>query len=159
MAQWSPPKVCDPLLNLMENILQLQGRGWIRQSPSFLSSTTLHQATWYALDHHPAWRVTFLCFSTCGLAAIQHLGLETYFCPVKPCLPAHTVLAKLLVLFLTWSQVGVFTVRRQVFWMAKQVLQLGMGDALDDWLLGKIRWLRREEVVASGFQLLRKVCF
>lgn len=47
--------------------------------------------------------------------------------------------------------------RRQVLWMAKQILQLGMGDAIDDWLLGRIQWLRREEVVASGIQWVKGV--
>lgn len=47
--------------------------------------------------------------------------------------------------------------RRQVLWIAKQVLQLGMGDAFDDWLIARIQWLRREEVVASGVQWLKGV--
>ena len=47
--------------------------------------------------------------------------------------------------------------RRQVLWMAKQILQLGMGDAIDDWLLGRIQWLRREEVVALGIQWVKGV--
>ena len=47
--------------------------------------------------------------------------------------------------------------RRQVLWMAKQILQLGMGDAIDDWLLGRIQWLRREEVVVSGIQWVKGV--
>ncbi|XP_078431779.1 phox (PX) domain-containing protein isoform X2 [Wolffia australiana] len=40
-------------------------------------------------------------------------------------------------------------IRRQVFWIAKQVLQLGMGDALDDWLMHKIQLLRTGSFVAS----------
>lgn len=47
--------------------------------------------------------------------------------------------------------------RRQVLWMAKQILQLGIGDAIDDWLLGKIQWLRKEEVVASGIHWVKGV--
>lgn len=74
--EWYPPKVSVPLLNLVDLIFQLQGRGWIR---------------------------------------------------------------------------------RQVLWIAKQILQLGMGDAIDDWLLGRIQWLRREEVVASGIQWVREI--
>ena len=31
--QWSPPKVSVPLLNLVDLIFQLQGRGWIRYAP------------------------------------------------------------------------------------------------------------------------------
>eukprot|EP00250_Pteridium_aquilinum_P011928 c20397_g1_i1 orf=299-3499(-) len=47
--------------------------------------------------------------------------------------------------------------RRQVFWMAKQILQLGMGDAVDDWLLTKVRWLRREDVVASSIRWVQEI--
>lgn len=36
--------------------------------------------------------------------------------------------------------------------MAKQVLQLGMGDAFDDWLIEKIQRLRRGSVVAAGIR-------
>ncbi|CAN1317514.1 Sorting nexin-16 [Linum perenne] len=43
-------------------------------------------------------------------------------------------------------------IRRKAFWMAKQVLQLGMGDALDDWLIDKIQLLRRGSVIASGIK-------
>ncbi|CAM6069457.1 unnamed protein product, partial [Sphagnum tenellum] len=73
--EWSPPKVSVPLLNLVDAIFQLQGRGWIR---------------------------------------------------------------------------------RQVLWMAKQILQVGLGDAIDDWLLQKIQWLRSEEVVARGIQWVHR---
>ncbi|CAA6665972.1 unnamed protein product [Spirodela intermedia] len=38
-------------------------------------------------------------------------------------------------------------IRRQVFWIAKQVLQLGMGDAFDDWLIEKIQLLRRGSIL------------
>lgn len=47
--------------------------------------------------------------------------------------------------------------RRQVFWMAKQILQLGMGDAVDDWLVTKVRWLRREDVVASSITWVQEI--
>ncbi|MCO5602326.1 hypothetical protein L7F22_056456 [Adiantum nelumboides] len=47
--------------------------------------------------------------------------------------------------------------RRQVFWMAKQILQLGMGDAVDDWLVTKVRWLRREDVVAGSIKWVQEV--
>ena len=47
--------------------------------------------------------------------------------------------------------------RRKAFWVAKQILQLGMGDALDDWVLEKIRLLRRGTVVASGIQRVEQV--
>ncbi|CAN1307245.1 Sorting nexin-16 [Linum perenne] len=42
--------------------------------------------------------------------------------------------------------------RRQVFWISKQIVQLMMEDAIDDWLLGQIYWLRREETIALGIR-------
>lgn len=49
--------------------------------------------------------------------------------------------------------------RRKAFWVAKQVLQLGMGDAFDDWLIEKIQILRRGSVVASGIRRVEQVIF
>ncbi|CAA2965640.1 Intermediate filament [Olea europaea subsp. europaea] len=48
-------------------------------------------------------------------------------------------------------------IRRKAFWVAKQILQLGMGDAFDDWLIEKIQILRRGSVVASGIRLLEQI--
>lgn len=48
-------------------------------------------------------------------------------------------------------------IRRQAFWVAKQVLQLGMGDAFDDWLIEKIQVLRRGTVVASGISRVEQI--
>ncbi|KAF2316590.1 hypothetical protein GH714_041931 [Hevea brasiliensis] len=45
--------------------------------------------------------------------------------------------------------------RRQVFWISKQILQLIMEDAIDDWLLRQIYWLRREDIVAQGIRWLQ----
>ncbi|ESQ50949.1 hypothetical protein EUTSA_v10022527mg [Eutrema salsugineum] len=42
--------------------------------------------------------------------------------------------------------------RRQVFWISKQILQLVMEDAVDDWLLREICWLRSEDTVAHGIR-------
>ncbi|CAL5377272.1 unnamed protein product [Camellia sinensis] len=42
--------------------------------------------------------------------------------------------------------------RRQVFWISKQIWQLMMEDAIDDWLLGQIQWLWRDDVIAQGIQ-------
>uniref|UniRef100_A0A1J3J137 Sorting nexin-13 n=1 Tax=Noccaea caerulescens TaxID=107243 RepID=A0A1J3J137_NOCCA len=42
--------------------------------------------------------------------------------------------------------------RRQVFWISKQILQLVMEDAVDDWLLREVRWLRSEDTVAQGIR-------
>ncbi|KAI6690037.1 hypothetical protein NL676_026865 [Syzygium grande] len=48
-------------------------------------------------------------------------------------------------------------IRRKAFWVAKQILQLGMGDAFDDWLIEKIQLLRKGAVVASGINRLEKI--
>ncbi|KAF6160585.1 hypothetical protein GIB67_019525 [Kingdonia uniflora] len=47
--------------------------------------------------------------------------------------------------------------RRQVFWISKQILQLMMEDAIDDWLLRQIHWLRRDDVVAQGINWIQNV--
>ncbi|CAM8940701.1 unnamed protein product [Rhodiola kirilowii] len=48
-------------------------------------------------------------------------------------------------------------IRRKAFWVAKQLLHLGMGDALDDWLLEKIQRLRQGSLVASGIGLVEQI--
>ncbi|XP_059645614.1 uncharacterized protein LOC132287124 isoform X2 [Cornus florida] len=48
-------------------------------------------------------------------------------------------------------------IRRKAFWVAKQVLQLGMGDAFDDWLIEKIQHLRKGSVVASGIRRVEQI--
>lgn len=47
--------------------------------------------------------------------------------------------------------------RRQVFWISKQILQLVMEDAIDDWILRQIQWLRREDIVAQGIRWIQDV--
>ncbi|XVF01184.1 hypothetical protein REPUB_Repub04eG0066600 [Reevesia pubescens] len=47
--------------------------------------------------------------------------------------------------------------RRQVFWISKQILQLVMEDAIDDWLLRQIYWLRMEDTVAQGIRWVQDV--
>lgn len=42
--------------------------------------------------------------------------------------------------------------RRQVFWISKQILQVVMEDAVDDWLLREVCWLRNEDTVAHGIR-------
>ncbi|KAK9056701.1 hypothetical protein SSX86_024063 [Deinandra increscens subsp. villosa] len=75
-AEWTPPNVSVPLLNLVDKIFQLNRRGWLR---------------------------------------------------------------------------------RQVFWISKQILQLMMEDAIDDWLLRQIHLLRREGIVAQGIHWVQDV--
>ncbi|XWS18995.1 hypothetical protein CRYUN_Cryun32bG0092800 [Craigia yunnanensis] len=48
-------------------------------------------------------------------------------------------------------------IRRKAFWVAKQILQLGMGDAFDDWLIEKIQLLRKGSVVASGVKRIEQI--
>lgn len=47
--------------------------------------------------------------------------------------------------------------RRQVFWISKQILQLVMEDAIDDWILRQIHWLRRGDVIAQGIRWVQDV--
>ncbi|KAJ0582928.1 putative sorting nexin [Helianthus annuus] len=47
--------------------------------------------------------------------------------------------------------------RRQVFWISKQILQLMMEDAIDDWLLRQIHFLRRDNIVAQGIHMLQDI--
>ncbi|XP_020703834.1 uncharacterized protein LOC110115058 [Dendrobium catenatum] len=48
-------------------------------------------------------------------------------------------------------------IRRQAFWVAKQLLQLGMGDAFDDWLIDKIQLLRKGSVVANAIRRIEQM--
>jgi sorting nexin-13 len=41
--------------------------------------------------------------------------------------------------------------------MAKQILKVGLGDAIDDWLLEKIQWLRSDDIMAAGIRWVRGV--
>ncbi|KAJ4965783.1 hypothetical protein NE237_017632 [Protea cynaroides] len=47
--------------------------------------------------------------------------------------------------------------RRQVFWISKQILHLVMEDAIDDWLLSQMQWLRRDDVIAQGIRWVQNV--
>ncbi|KAG6651830.1 uncharacterized protein LOC122313242 isoform X1 [Carya illinoinensis] len=47
--------------------------------------------------------------------------------------------------------------RRQVFWISKQILQLIMEDAIDDWLLRQIHWLRSDEIIAQGIRWIQDI--
>ncbi|XP_020573351.1 uncharacterized protein LOC110019841 isoform X2 [Phalaenopsis equestris] len=48
-------------------------------------------------------------------------------------------------------------IRRKAFWVAKQLLQLGMGDAFDDWLIDKIQQLRKGSVVANAIRRIEQI--
>ncbi|OAY79943.1 hypothetical protein ACMD2_23123, partial [Ananas comosus] len=47
--------------------------------------------------------------------------------------------------------------RRQVYWISKQILQLMMEDAIDDWILRQIHLLRRDDVIAQGIRWVHDV--
>ncbi|XP_006655634.1 uncharacterized protein LOC102722219 [Oryza brachyantha] len=48
-------------------------------------------------------------------------------------------------------------IRRQAFWVAKQLLQLGMGDTFDDWLVEKIQLLRKGRIVAFAVKRVEQI--
>uniref|UniRef100_A0A1J3E999 Sorting nexin-16 n=1 Tax=Noccaea caerulescens TaxID=107243 RepID=A0A1J3E999_NOCCA len=82
---------------------------------------------------------------------VTSAGLPTEWVPPKLTLP----LLDLVDVVLQLQEGG--WIRRKAFWVAKQILQLGMGDALDDWVLEKIRLLRQGTVVASGIQRVEQI--
>ncbi|KAG2268367.1 hypothetical protein Bca52824_062922 [Brassica carinata] len=61
--------------------------------------------------------------------AVAFAGLPTEWVPPKLTLP----LLDLVDVVFQLQEGG--WIRRKAFWVAKQILQLGMGDALDDWIL------------------------
>ncbi|XP_009766764.1 uncharacterized protein LOC107766178 [Nicotiana tabacum] len=82
--------------------------------------------------------------------------------PIDPAFPSEWVPPNLSVPILDLVDV-IFQlqdggwIRRKAFWVAKQVLQLGMGDAFDDWLIEKIQRLRRGSVVAAGIRRVEQI--
>ncbi|KAG0519417.1 hypothetical protein BDA96_09G262400 [Sorghum bicolor] len=48
-------------------------------------------------------------------------------------------------------------IRRQAFWVAKQILQLGMGDTFDDWLVDKIQLLRKGRIIAFAVKRVEQI--
>ncbi|GJN15336.1 hypothetical protein PR202_gb02238 [Eleusine coracana subsp. coracana] len=46
---------------------------------------------------------------------------------------------------------------RQAFWVAKQILQLGMGDTFDDWLVEKIQLLRKGRIIAFAVKRVEQI--
>ncbi|XP_074563348.1 uncharacterized protein LOC141819977 isoform X2 [Curcuma longa] len=47
--------------------------------------------------------------------------------------------------------------RRQAYWMSKQILQLIMEDAIDDWILRQIHWIRRDDIIAQGIRWVQDI--
>ncbi|KAL7222183.1 hypothetical protein ACSBR1_023985 [Camellia fascicularis] len=95
-------------------------------------------------------------------ADVQALSQSLIDAATDPTLPTEWVPPNLSVPILDLVDV-IFQVqdggwiRRQAFWVAKQVLQLGMGDAFDDWLIEKIQLLRRGSVVAAGIKRIEQI--
>ncbi|CAM0874562.1 unnamed protein product [Alopecurus aequalis] len=46
-------------------------------------------------------------------------------------------------------------IRKQVLWISKQILQLVMEDAIDDWIIRQINWLRRDEVIIQAIRWIQ----
>ncbi|KXG27792.1 hypothetical protein SORBI_3005G045300 [Sorghum bicolor] len=46
-------------------------------------------------------------------------------------------------------------IRRQVLWISKQILQLVMEDAIDEWIIRQINWLRREDAIVQGIRWIQ----
>ena len=63
---------------------------------------------------------------------------------------------QLLLLLFYWYFI-LFLCRRQVLWISKQILQLIMEDAIDDWIVRQIHWLRREDIIAQGIRWVQDV--
>ena len=47
--------------------------------------------------------------------------------------------------------------RRQVLWISKQILQLVMEDAIDEWIIRQINWLRREDFIVQVIRWIQDV--
>ncbi|TVU26776.1 hypothetical protein EJB05_29337 [Eragrostis curvula] len=46
-------------------------------------------------------------------------------------------------------------IRRQVLWISKQILQLVMEDAIDEWIIRQINWLRRDDVIVQAIRWIQ----
>ncbi|KAI3809821.1 hypothetical protein L1987_19421 [Smallanthus sonchifolius] len=88
--------------------------------------------------------------STSGLKE-DPLGVPAEWTPTNVSVPLLNLVDKIFQL----NRRG--WLRRQVFWISKQILQLMMEDAIDDWLLRQIHWLRRENMVAQGIHWIQDV--
>ncbi|GAB4837953.1 hypothetical protein Ancab_027481 [Ancistrocladus abbreviatus] len=79
------------------------------------------------------------------------IGVPLEWTPPNVCVPVLNLVDKVFQL----NRRG--WIRRQVFWISKQILQLVMEDAIDDWLLWQINLLRREHVIAQGIRWVQDV--
>ncbi|KAI3769829.1 hypothetical protein L6452_00943 [Arctium lappa] len=88
--------------------------------------------------------------STVGLKE-DPLGVPAEWTPTNVSVPLLNLVDKIFQL----NRRG--WLRRQAFWISKQILQLMMEDAIDDWLIRQIHWLRRDDVVAQGIRWIQDV--
>ncbi|KAI4367288.1 hypothetical protein MLD38_023044 [Melastoma candidum] len=79
------------------------------------------------------------------------IGMPPEWTPPNVCVPMLNLVDKVFQL----NRRG--WLRRQVFWMSKQILQLVMEDAIDDWLLRQIQWLRNEETISHGIRWVQDI--
>ncbi|KAI6677867.1 hypothetical protein NL676_038663 [Syzygium grande] len=82
---------------------------------------------------------------------VDPVGMPPEWSPPNVCVPMLNLVDKIFQL----KRRG--WLRRQVFWISKQILQLVMEDAIDDWLLRQIHWLRSEETIAQGIRWVQDV--
>ncbi|KAF7850440.1 hypothetical protein BT93_L5487 [Corymbia citriodora subsp. variegata] len=82
---------------------------------------------------------------------VDPVGMPPEWSPPNVCVPMLNLVDKIFQL----KRRG--WLRRQVFWISKQILQLVMEDAIDDWLLRQIQWLRSEETIAQGIRWVQDV--
>ncbi|KAK4747794.1 hypothetical protein SAY87_014380 [Trapa incisa] len=78
-------------------------------------------------------------------------GVPPEWTPPNVCVPMLNLVDKLFQL----NRRG--WLRRQVFWISKQILQLVMEDAIDDFLLRQIHWLRSEDTIARGIHWVQDI--
>lgn len=105
-----------------------------------LSFFSVNCSTWHLYDKHVA------CILYVSDLTFNLLHLSKYLCKWKWFYMHYT----LNCFFLYWC-------RRQVFWISKQVLQLVMEDAIDDWMIRQIHWVRREDIIAQGIRWVQDV--
>lgn len=99
----------------------------------------------------PAGSSSLTNFQVAPEQLVDLVGMPPEWSPPNVCVPMLNLVDKIFQL----KRRG--WLRRQVFWISKQILQLVMEDAIDDWLLRQIHWLRSEEAIAQGIRWVQDV--